>query len=72
MSAAQVTHTPEPKFVLRNCTASTDARYLSANISDSFLVALSDAKRFASQKAAEKFLANNSEFAGFRTEQVSP
>lgn len=53
--------------VLRNVNASTDARYLSLR---GYLVEIGEAKRFKTEKAAERFLSRNAEFTGYRIEMV--
>ena len=58
------------KAVLRNVTATTDARYLSRDFRG-YLVELPDARRFASARSAEQFLRINKEFVGYRVEVLA-
>lgn len=57
------------KYVLRNYNASGSQRYL--NIRVGYLVSASDAMKFRSRRAAEKFLSENVEFVGYRAEPLA-
>jgi hypothetical protein len=55
--------------VLRNVNSTTDDRYLSRDFRG-YLVEVSEAKRFRTAAAAERFLSRNVEFIGYRVEMV--
>lgn len=62
--------TETQKVVLRNINASTDARYIAADMRAE-LVERKDAMTFRSEQSAQRFLSRNSEFKGYRVEVVS-
>lgn len=56
-----------PVYVLRNVFATTPARFLGSDfIINSGLVQFGNAMKFGTEKAAAKFLKDNSEFRGYR------
>lgn len=61
--------TVKGSVVLRNFNTQGEVRYL--NVRAGYLVPISEAQKFRSPLAAERFLKQNPEFTGYRVERVS-